>query len=95
MVDHDKRAQELLERCSAKKIDGPHSPQKKWVYSGVAPVAVLPSRRNQSAIVRYAHHIEASQLQLTRQKPNGKYAQWLFRFTAFDEEGEIEDASPC
>ncbi|MDZ4096690.1 MAG: hypothetical protein U1D35_17465 [Paracoccaceae bacterium] len=35
--------------------------------------------------------LEASQLQLTRQKPNGKYAPWLFRFTAFDEEDEIED----
>lgn len=37
--------------------------------------------------------LEASQLQLTRQKPNGKYAPWLFRFTAFDEEGEIEDVA--
>lgn len=37
--------------------------------------------------------LEASQLQLTRQKPNGKYAPWLFRFTAFDEEGGIEDVA--
>lgn len=37
--------------------------------------------------------LEASQLQLTRQKPNGKYAPWLFRFTAFDEGGEIEDVA--
>ncbi|MCR9158984.1 MAG: hypothetical protein NXH80_17225 [Rhodobacteraceae bacterium] len=37
--------------------------------------------------------LEASQLQLTRQKPNGKYAPWLFRFTAFDEEDEIEDVA--
>lgn len=37
--------------------------------------------------------LEASQLQLNHQKPNGKYAPWLFRFTAFDEEGEIEDVA--
>ena len=37
--------------------------------------------------------LEASKLQLTRQKPNGKYAPWLFRFTAFDEEDEIEDVA--
>ncbi|MEQ9568192.1 MAG: hypothetical protein RLN85_20680, partial [Pseudomonadales bacterium] len=37
--------------------------------------------------------LEASQLQLTRQKPNGKYAPWLFRFTAFDEEDGIEDVA--
>ncbi len=37
--------------------------------------------------------LEASQLELTRQKPNGKYAPWLFRFTAFDEEDEIEDVA--
>lgn len=37
--------------------------------------------------------LEASQLALTRQKPNGKYAPWLFRFTAFDEEDEIEDVA--
>jgi hypothetical protein len=37
--------------------------------------------------------LEASQLQLTRQKPNGKYAPWLFRFTAFDEADEIEDVA--
>lgn len=37
--------------------------------------------------------LEACQLQLTRQKPNGKYAPWLFRFTAFDEEDENEDVA--
>lgn len=37
--------------------------------------------------------LEASQLQLTRQKPNGKYAPWFFRFTAFDEDDEIEDVA--
>ncbi|MBM2323231.1 MULTISPECIES: hypothetical protein [Marivita] len=37
--------------------------------------------------------LEASQLQLSRQKPNGKYAPWLFRFTAFDEADEIEDVA--
>jgi hypothetical protein len=29
--------------------------------------------------------LETSELQLERHKPNGKYAPWLFRFTAFDE----------
>lgn len=37
--------------------------------------------------------LEASQLQLIRQKPNGKYAPWLFRFTAFDDADEIEDVA--
>lgn len=37
--------------------------------------------------------LEASQLQLSRQKPNGKYAPWLFRFMAFHEEDEIEDVA--
>lgn len=32
--------------------------------------------------------LEASELQLERQKPHGKYAPWLFRFTAFDDAGE-------
>ena len=30
--------------------------------------------------------LEASELELTREKPNGKFAPWLFRFTAFDAE---------
>lgn len=29
--------------------------------------------------------LEASELQLERRKPNGKYAPWLFRFTVLDE----------
>ncbi len=33
--------------------------------------------------------LEASELELRREKPNGKFAPWLFRFTAFDaEEGD-------
>ena len=30
--------------------------------------------------------LEASELELRREKPNGKFAPWLFRFTAFDAE---------
>ncbi len=33
--------------------------------------------------------LEASELELRREKPNGKFAPWLFRFTAFD--AEVED----
>jgi hypothetical protein len=32
--------------------------------------------------------LEASELELRREKPNGKFAPWLFRFTAFDAEGK-------
>lgn len=35
--------------------------------------------------------LEASELELRREKPNGKFAPWLFRFTAFDAEGESQD----
>ena len=35
--------------------------------------------------------LEASELELRREKPNGKFAPWLFRFTAFDAEGENQD----
>lgn len=35
--------------------------------------------------------LEASELELSREKPNGKFAPWLFRFTAFDAEGENQD----
>jgi hypothetical protein len=35
--------------------------------------------------------LEASELELRREKPNGKFAPWLFRFTAFDAEGEDQD----
>ena len=32
--------------------------------------------------------LEASELQLERAKPNGKFAPWIFRFSVFDEESE-------
>jgi hypothetical protein len=35
--------------------------------------------------------LEASDLELRREKPNGKFAPWLFRFAAFDAEGEDQD----
>lgn len=35
--------------------------------------------------------LEASDLMLERAKPNGKFAPWLFRFSAFDEEAESHD----
>jgi hypothetical protein len=38
--------------------------------------------------------LEASELNLERQKPNGKFAPWLFRFAAFDQgNGPNADAS--
>ncbi len=35
--------------------------------------------------------LEASDLKLRREKPNGKYAPWLFRFAAFEDHGEPRD----
>jgi hypothetical protein len=35
--------------------------------------------------------LEASELELRREKPNGKFAPWLFRFTAFDAKDEVQD----
>lgn len=35
--------------------------------------------------------LEASGLELRREKPNGKFAPWLFRFAAFDGVGEGQD----
>jgi hypothetical protein len=35
--------------------------------------------------------LEASDLKLRREKPNGKYAPWLFRFAAFEDDGEPQD----
>jgi hypothetical protein len=35
--------------------------------------------------------LEASALELRREKPNGKFAPWLFRFAAFDADGEDQD----
>ena len=37
--------------------------------------------------------LEASELELRREKPNGKFAPWLFRFTAFDTEGSDQDVA--
>ena len=37
--------------------------------------------------------LEASELELRREKPNGKFAPWLFRFTAFDAEGNDQDVA--
>ena len=37
--------------------------------------------------------LEASELELTREKPNGKFAPWLFRFTAFDTEERDQDVA--
>ena len=37
------------------------------------------------------NELEASELQLERAKPNGKFAPWIFRFSAFDEESETHD----
>ena len=39
------------------------------------------------------NELEVSELQLTRQKPNGKYAPWLFRFAAFDEAEKTENGA--
>jgi hypothetical protein len=35
--------------------------------------------------------LEASDLELRREKPNGKFAPWLFRFAVFDAEGTVQD----
>ena len=35
--------------------------------------------------------LEASELELRREKPNGKFAPWLFRFAAFDAAGDDQD----
>ncbi|HMO07803.1 MAG TPA: hypothetical protein PKD10_09155 [Paracoccaceae bacterium] len=35
--------------------------------------------------------LEASDLELRREKPNGKFAPWLFHFAAFDAEGDDQD----
>lgn len=37
--------------------------------------------------------LEASELELRREKPNGKFAPWLFRFTAFDTEDRDQDVA--
>nr|WP_010398644.1 hypothetical protein [Paracoccus sp. TRP] len=35
--------------------------------------------------------LEASDLELRREKPNGKFAPWFFRFAAFDADGDDQD----
>ena len=37
------------------------------------------------------NELETSELQLVRHKPHGKYAPWLFRFSAFDSDEEPRD----
>jgi hypothetical protein len=37
------------------------------------------------------NELQASELQLERAKPNGKFAPWIFRFSAFDEQSENHD----
>jgi len=37
--------------------------------------------------------LEASELELKREKPNGKFAPWLFRFTTFDSEDGDQDVA--
>ncbi|MBQ2262108.1 MAG: hypothetical protein II336_12140 [Loktanella sp.] len=39
------------------------------------------------------NELEASDLQLKREKANGKYAPWLFRFAAFDEDNDSDDVA--
>ena len=39
--------------------------------------------------------LQASDLQLEREKSNGKYAPWLFRFAAFEDESDLQDVASC
>ena len=43
------------------------------------------------ALTELLAELEASELELRREKPNGKFAPWLFRFAAFDAEGDDQD----
>ena len=56
-------------------------------------LAGLASKMNISRqyLTELLAELEASELQLRREKPNGKFAPWLFRFAAFDAEGEDQD----
>ena len=61
-------------------------------------LAGLASKMNISRqyLTELLAELEASELELRREKPNGKFAPWLFRFTAFDaEDGDqnIESAT--
>jgi len=53
----------------------------------------LASKMNISRqyLTKLLAELEASELELRREKPNGKFAPWLFRFAAFDAEGEDQD----
>lgn len=56
-------------------------------------LAGLASKMNISRqyLTELLAELEASELELRREKPNGKFAPWLFRFAAFDAEGEDRD----
>ena len=50
-----------------------------------------PKAAGAGILRRRGDELEASDLELRREKPNGKFAPWLFRFAAFDAEGEDQD----
>jgi hypothetical protein len=56
-------------------------------------LADLASKMNISRqyLTELLAELEASDLELRREKPNGKFAPWLFRFAAFDAEGDDHD----
>ena len=56
-------------------------------------LAGLASKMNISRqyLTELLAELEASDLELRREKPHGKFAPWLFRFAAFDAEGEEQD----
>lgn len=56
-------------------------------------LAGLASKMNISRqyLTELLAELEASDLELRREKPNGKFAPWLFRFAAFDAEGDDQD----
>jgi len=56
-------------------------------------LADLASKMNISRqyLTELLAELEASDLELRREKPNGKFAPWLFRFAAFDAEGDDQD----
>ena len=56
-------------------------------------LAGLASKMNISRqyLTELLAELEASELELRREKPNGKFAPWLFRFAAFDAEGDDQD----
>ena len=56
-------------------------------------LADLASKMNISRqyLTELLAELEASDLELRREKPNGKFAPWLFRFAAFDAKGNDQD----